>query len=194
MGKSFEIFADVVQFFVKKIYHRVKYTGLENIEKDKNYLVVANHVSATDVVVLYDVIPNMRFMAKEELFKKPIIGSVIKKGGGFKISRGTHDFSSLLNAIKMLKTNSVLIFPEGTRHALEKQVKAKVGAAYIANVAKVEILPIYLSVKRHPFSKINVIIGQASKIALERIPKEKLEEVSQEIMEDVYKLGEDIDG
>lgn len=77
---------------------------------------VANHVSWLDVVVLGEIAP-VRFVAKKEVARWPILGFLVSRGGTIFVNRrGSHGLFDTLHAIeKVLRQGtSVAFFPEGT--------------------------------------------------------------------------------
>jgi 1-acyl-sn-glycerol-3-phosphate acyltransferase len=127
---------------------RVEVEGLHNIDPTGGYVVVANHASYMDTPVLLAHIPvQFRFLAKEGLFKIPLLGGHLKRAGNISVPR-----DNPREALKMMaeagrvireKQVSLLIFPEGGRSLTGLQ-EFKEGAAYIAIKAGVPLLPIAL--------------------------------------------------
>jgi len=126
-------------FFPRKVY------GLEHVPKEGAYILVSNHISNLDPVVLGVSTPRrLHFMAKIELFESPLQGWWLKKLWAFPIKRGEGDFGALKVALKLLKDGfPVLLFPEGTRR-IDKPIPAQPGAGFIALKAKVPIVPVYV--------------------------------------------------
>jgi len=93
--------------------------GEENYRPGGSYLVVSNHAGMADIPLLLGWMNlNLRFVAKEELGKIPLLGWALKSGGYVMIKRGQNReaLKSLLAAAEVIKSGrSVHIFPEGTR-------------------------------------------------------------------------------
>lgn len=68
-------------------------SGLENIDKKKTYVIVANHQSLADIIVLYQMKTQFKWVAKESLFKVPFLGWCLSLAKHIKIERGK--FSSV---------------------------------------------------------------------------------------------------
>lgn len=128
-------------------YWTVDVSGLENIDKRKNYVIVANHQSLTDIVVLYRTRMQFKWVAKESLFRVPFIGWNLGLARHIKLRRG--DFSSIKNVYHEAATwlrddMSVLFFPEGTRSETGKMKEFQNGAFKLAIKEKKPVLPIAL--------------------------------------------------
>ena len=111
-------------------------------------LVTANHTSFLDVVMLYLVIrPNqwIRFMARDTLFANAggLMGYLIARLGAFPVARDSADRASIKRAAAMLKRGEIVgIMPEGTRRGKSgTEPKIHAGAAFVARMGKVPILP-----------------------------------------------------
>ncbi len=175
-----------------KLLYKVEFIGLKNIDLKKTYVYVANHVSSIDGIWIWSKISNLAIMAKAELFKFKPLGWFLKKVGVFPIERGKKDYSHVYHAVNAIKeNNSLLIFPEGTRKAKLKGIKAKNGAVYIAGTTNVEVVPIHISESVRLFGKIKVIFGSPIKLDItkENIKdKELLQKETNKVMQIVYSL------
>lgn len=125
-----------------------KIRGTEYIDPKKHYVIVANHQSLLDIlVVLAALKPHFKFMAKKELFSIPFIGWHMAAAGYIPILRSsrTSGKDAMDKARGWLgKKVSVLFFPEGTRSVNGQIKEFKAGAFRVANEMKVEILPVVL--------------------------------------------------
>ena len=172
----------------------VEIKGRENLP-DEPVVLCANHSSAWDPVLivcaLADDVP-LRIMAKQQLFRIPVVGGFIRFMGAFPVDRGNSDIGAIKTAIKSLKDGfSLLIFPEGTRVKKGQHVEPKGGATMIAIRSGVKMLPVFISSTRRLFHKLSLIIGKPYvPVYTER--KGTAEEYQQnvdEVMRQVYKLG-----
>ena len=102
---------------------RIKIEGLENIDKNKAYVMVSNHRSQLDIVACVLSCSNMfKYLAKEELTKMPVIGYAVKKFY-IPVNRKSREgrAQSITNMIEALKEGiSVFIYPEGTRNKTDQ--------------------------------------------------------------------------
>lgn len=129
---------------------QLKVEGKGNFVKKRSYLLVSNHISAIDIVVLSCSIPgSFIYTAKDSLFRIFYFGWVLKSLDYLPIYRDdpAKTQESLLAAQRQIKegVNSLLIFPEGTRGAAEKMLPFKSGFIKIAKALdEVSILPIVI--------------------------------------------------
>ncbi len=128
-------------------YWVIKVSGLENIDKHKTYVIVSNHQSLADIIIMYKTKMQFKWVAKESLFKVPFIGWNLSLAKHIKLSRGK--FSSIKKVYReaarwLRKDISVLFFPEGTRSGTNEMRDFQNGAFKLAIKEKVPILPISL--------------------------------------------------
>jgi len=127
-------------------------SGLEHIDPRKTYVIVANHQSVADIVIVYKTHIQFKWIAKESLFKIPIFGGCLSLAGHIPLARG--ELSSIRDAYEVAgewlrKGISVLFFPEGTRSDSGHINPFKNGAFKLAIKEKKPILPIYIGGSRN---------------------------------------------
>lgn len=137
-------------------YWKVSVSGLENIDKRKTYVIVVNHQSLADIIILYKTKMQFKWVAKESLFKVPFIGWCLSLAKHIRLSRGK--YSSIKKVYResagWLRNNvSVLFFPEGTRSETDEMKEFQNGAFKLALREKKPILPIVLSGTRDAIPK-----------------------------------------
>ena len=109
------------------------------------YVVVANHQSILDILLLSHVPHEMKWIAKEELFRIPWVGWMLRMSGDIAIRRGERD--SGLEALGKARDHlargvPVMVFAEGTRSRDGRMLPFKSGAFRLAIEAGVPVLPI----------------------------------------------------
>ena len=127
---------------------RVTVVGLENVPQSGPVLVICNHCSNADGMLLMGyVVPAlgrpMGWLGKEEALRWPIFGWGMRQNGVFGVRRGAGDLEAFKLAKSVLDEGGVLtIFPEGTRSPSGAMQEAKEGATVLAVRSGAPILPI----------------------------------------------------
>ncbi len=137
-------------------YWDLSVSGLENIDPNRTYVVIANHQSLADIVVLYKTRMQFKWVAKESLFKVPFVGWCLSLSKHIKLSRGRYE--SIKNAYRqaadwLKKDMSVLFFPEGTRSDTGEIGEFQNGAFKLAIKENKPILPISIDGTRDAIPK-----------------------------------------
>ncbi len=160
----------VMRVLTHILYH-VEVRGREKLPLDRGYIVCSNHRANYDPVFLgIHTKPQLNFMAKEELFRNPLVRIVIRGLGAFPVKRGKGDTSAIDHAEQLIRDGKVLaMFPEGTRSKDGKPLRPKSGAAVVASQTGADVIPaaIYFQGKLHFRSKVIVSFGDV-------IPNEQL--------------------
>jgi len=127
---------------------KIEVDGIEKVSGLKNSIILSNHVSNLDPVALFLIIPfNVKFLAKKELFRIPILSAAMRKGGFIPVDRSNREkaIKSLELAEEKLRQGAVfIIFPEGTRSAFGNLQAFKKGPFILAVNSKSAIIPIYI--------------------------------------------------
>jgi 1-acyl-sn-glycerol-3-phosphate acyltransferase len=112
------------------------------------YVVVANHESTADPFLLCSLPWDMRWISKQELFRLPLIGQLLRWGGDIPLRRGERDSVRDMMAASLATLASglpLMMFPEGTRSADGTLGPFKEGAFQLAIEAGVPVLPLAIS-------------------------------------------------
>lgn len=123
---------------------RVHLAGLEALEPSRAYLVASNHQSMVDIPLLCLLPWEMKWIAKVELFKTPLVGWMMQMAGDIPLDRKQKaGAQALLRAKSTLQKGcSVMVFPEGTR-SMDARVHAFTDGAFaLAVKAGVPVLPV----------------------------------------------------
>ena len=144
------------------VFYRFDIKGLENIPKEGKAIICPNHIHLFDSVAIVIYIKRMIYiMVKKELMGNRLSYWFWDKIGCFPVERGSADNRALETANNHLQDGDLLLlFPEGTRNALEKGKKMKKGASIIAMQNKSPIIPVGIAGTFIPFSKIKIRIGK----------------------------------
>jgi 1-acyl-sn-glycerol-3-phosphate acyltransferase len=124
----------------------VEVSGREHIQPGQTYIVVCNHTSQYDIIVVYGWLQlDLRWVMKQELRKLPGLGLACEKVGHIIVDRSNPESArrSINQALERISDGAgVLFFPEGTR-SLDGRLKAfKSGAFRIASDHQLPILPV----------------------------------------------------
>lgn len=166
-SKFFRTFRVLFSWVVGLIF-RIKVVNRQNEPAEGGYVVCANHISATDPIMLCYAFRKhqVRFMAKKELFSIPVLAQLIRMLGAFPVDRGGGDVGAIKNAVGIVEGGCCLgIFPQGHRYPGEdpRGTPTKNGAALIAVRASAPVVPVYIwrrGKKGGVFRRTYVIIGE----------------------------------
>lgn len=193
--KWYKLFYAIVWPFVM-LFYPMKFIGKENIPKG-GALVCANHSSAVDPFFLaFGLGRNrqIRAMAKESLMEMFFVGKILKLIGAFGVRRGASDIHAVKYALEELKKGEyVVLFPEGTRVSAREEGEPKTGAAMLACRTGVNVLPVYIPMKKRPFRINRVYIGTPYRMQRadgKRATSKDYETFTTELMDKIYDLGD----
>lgn len=196
----YSIIRAIVYPFVRLLYW-FRVTGLENIPKDGKAIICCNHIQMLDVVLLIIACPRrVGFMAKQELFRNPIVGWFFRKMHAFPVVRGAQSREAIDHAVSLIRDGGILgIFPEGKRCREGRPTKAKSGIAMILSQVDAPVIPaaIYYKDNRRIFARANVRFGEPiphERIAMRDNSREELRRVSATIMDCITAEWEKING
>lgn len=179
--------------FLFAIFCRWEIKGIENMPEKGPVIIVANHVSNWDPIVVGCAMKRrVHFMAKKELFDIPVLGFLISLLGAFPVDRKHADRAAIRKTLKLLKEGKVVgIFPEGTRSKTGKLLPPSPGAAYIALKAQVPVCPVALVgtnriFHQGLFRRFQVIVGPL--LDFHGQGKRDIQQVADLIMEKIEEL------
>ena len=126
---------------------KLEVEGRERVDPEKQYIFVCNHLSNFDIPALFAALPHrIRYLAKKEIYKIPIVATAMRRVGIVKIDRGAGKsaHAKINEGITQARERgySLIIFPEGTRsrdgdfHGLKK------GAFRIAITNQMDVVPV----------------------------------------------------
>jgi 1-acyl-sn-glycerol-3-phosphate acyltransferase len=124
---------------------RFRTSGTPPPDPRRPYVVVSNHESFADILLISHLPWEMKWLSKAELFRVPVLGWLMQLAGDIPVKRGVGP--SALDAMArcrevLANRVSVMIFPEGTRSTTADLLPFKDGAFRLAIDASVPILPL----------------------------------------------------
>ena len=140
------------------------WSGEPPADPRRPYVVVSNHESFADIMLISMLPWEMKWLSKAELFRIPVVGWMMTLSGDIPVKRGFGP--SALEAMRTCRERlanrvSVMIFPEGTRSTTEELLAFKDGAFRLAIEAGVPVLPLAVSGTRLALPKKGFIMGRA---------------------------------
>lgn len=156
----YKIFAAPVRWV-----YRLRSVGVENIP-ETGCILASNHTAFSDVLIISAAAKRqVRYMAKKELFKIPLLAQLITGLGAYPVNRGGADVGSIKRTIRMLEEGELIgIFPQGHRHGRvdPRTTEVKGGIGMIAYHTKSDVIPAFVDSKRGKtgmFRRNTVIFG-----------------------------------
>lgn len=203
--------------FVRLMY-RIEVTGVENLPKTGGYVLAANHVTTVDALaVAYMMFYKLRraphFLAKEGLFRTPIVGPVLLSCGQIPVFRGGRNNQDPMEAAyKVLRAGHCIgIFPEGTltREPNQWPMRGRTGTVRLALETGVPIIPLgqwgteaivdtYSSkIKPKPWHTVKMVIGKPisfDQYVGKKVSTEDMSAMTENLMTEITTLVEGIRG
>jgi 1-acyl-sn-glycerol-3-phosphate acyltransferase len=207
------ILVPVVRFMFRVVPH-----GIEKLPKSGAYILVANHVTNVDALaVAYFIYKHLHrgphFLAKESLFRVPVLGPLITSAGQIPVYRSTHRNDAPLRAANayLEAGHCIAIFPEGTltRDPDLWPMRGRTGAVRLALETGVpvyaigqwgseKVLPQYGSKFRPGFwKKVNIIVGgeiNLDKYRHAKLQPSEVQEATDLVMARITELVEELRG
>jgi len=165
----------VSQFWARTIsvmlpFWEIRSEGLEKIQKGKPYVVVSNHQSLLDILVVLSRLPiHFKFIAKRELFWIPFFGWHLILAQYIPLKRGDAESGRrCLESARqwLLRGVSVVFFPEGTRSSDGKIREFKAGAFKLALKTGVDLLPLVIAGTSDAIPKHSWVVRKRTTLAL----------------------------
>lgn len=181
---------DTLRSVGTKVIHDVfgwECRGVEHLPMTGPAIVAANHVSYLDPPLIGSVMRRrIHFMAKEEVFAIPLLGSFLHAIGSFPLCRRKAvDVTAVRHALRILERGDVLgIFPEGTRnrnHDFREMLRFYDGVGWLALRAQAPVIPVaidgYVPTRAHSRwtrpTKLRIVCGRPIWFDQETFPASK---------------------
>ena len=152
---------------------RISVAGRGHLKPSGTYLIVANHQSAFDIMALYHLRRQFKWVAKAELFSVPFLGWAMSSARYVKLYRGksrsirqTYD-----QARRYIKEGmSVVFFPEGTRSHTGAVQPFKNGAFKLAIETGVPVVPVAVSGTRDLLPRQHMRFALTARVRVQALP------------------------
>ncbi len=179
---------------------RVKPVGAENVQNGGAVL-CSNHISFADVIVIAVSLPRnirMRFLAKAELFKIPLLAPLIRALGAYSLDRSGSDVGTIKKSIEIAQSGEIVVaFPQGHRYAGQNPADTPIknGVGMIAYRAEVPMIPVCVKVKGAKygiFRRVNVIFGQPipySELGFQNGGSDEYRNATEKVFSKICELG-----
>lgn len=132
-------------FYLMKIFYRLEVYGQEHVFKGAG-IIAANHVSFLDPPVLGVLWPQeVHFLARQSLFKVPLLGWFIKKINSHPLKGNGGDVAVFKIVLQLLdEGKKVILFPEGQRSYDNKLCPIKPGLSLLISKTNAQVIPTYI--------------------------------------------------
>ncbi len=180
---------------------KLRVQGAKHVKPGKHYLIIANHQSLLDILVVLAGLPwhlHFKFLAKKELFPIPFFGWQMTLAGYIPIDRSSPESRKRIMGIArdwLRRKVSVLFYPEGTR-SLDGEIHAfKTGAFKLAQEENVEILPVVIEGTRDALPKKSwrmeklspLLLSIGEPVSVNQKPQERIEKARDQIREEMIR-------
>ena len=178
--------------------YRVRITGREHVPDSGPCVLAANHVSVLDGFFLgIAVTRQVRFMAKSELYRVPVVKQILLAAGAFPVRRGADAGRAVAAGVKLLEQGAVVgLFPEGTSLPDEKR-GYKRGAARLALATGAPLIPVALigthltlEPRTHRISlpRVRIVIGEPLRVERQEPTEEAATELTARLQKAIETL------
>ncbi len=187
-------FAATLLAVLSWLLFRPRVRGASNIPTSGPVLIAPIHRSNVDFVFTLFISPRkVFFMAKQELFGVPLLGTILRHVGAFPVTRGTADRESLHLAEEVLRRGQALIlFPEGTRRDGRRVDALRDGAMFVAARTGAYVVPVGIAgsdrampagAKLPRFARVRVVVGSPIEppASAGRIPRSQISAKTEEL-------------
>jgi 1-acyl-sn-glycerol-3-phosphate acyltransferase len=151
----------------------LRVAGREHIDPSATYVMVSNHLSLLDILVLFRLFRHFKWVSKIENFRVPCIGWNMSMNGYVKLRRG--DKASIVSMMAecdrlLAQGSSIMMFPEGTRSPTGRMRSFKPGAFELALRNRLPILPIAIEGTANALPKRGFVLQGRHPLSLTVLP------------------------
>ncbi len=149
-----------------RMTYRIHITGAEHLPEG-GAVICANHIGYPDCIMMAAVLPRqIHYLAKEELFRIPFLGGLIRTLGAMPIKRNSADVGAIKEVVSATQNGRlVAVFPQGHRRHGQNPADTEIkhGIGMIAYRSEMPVVPICIKMKNERyalFRRIDIIVGE----------------------------------
>lgn len=157
-----------------------KIRGKDNVDRKQAYVIVSNHQSMVDILVIYKSFLHFKWVSKKSMFKAPFLGwnMWLNKYVGIERGEATSREKCLAECRDWLALgSSVVFFPAGTRSKRGEVGRFKIGAFRVAVETGMPLLPMVIHGSRDALPKHTIALNRRSRMTLTILPPIPVEKV-----------------
>lgn len=157
----FYSFARVVMWLLMPLIFPAVFVDRKKLHVDAPYLMVCNHKSLMDAILLAMRSPyEIHFLGKEEVRRNPVLRWLVDRLHMIPVSRGQNDLAAMRACLNALKAGQVVgVFPEGTRRRGGDMQEVLSGVGLLALKSGVPVVPLCIEKKPRLFRLTKVYVG-----------------------------------
>jgi 1-acyl-sn-glycerol-3-phosphate acyltransferase len=141
----------IMRFWARTVFsligRKLHVKGKENIKKDENYILIANHASLFDIAAIMAFFPGIAWFGREKLTRIPLFGKVLELTDYIPMKSTSYKHTKeMINLLaEKSKEHTIAIFPEGTRTLTGKINDFYRGFVILLRSAEIDVLPVTLN-------------------------------------------------
>lgn len=150
-------------FIAAKLFFHLEVRGRKFVPSKGGFVLASNHSSILDPMLLGVACPReLNFAARDTLFRNPFFGALIFEVGAFPIKRWSADLAAIKESVRRLKIGrGLVVFPQGTRSIGIEVKNISPGFVFLADKAKVPIIPVRIRGSANAMGKGSKLIKPA---------------------------------
>ena len=158
------------------IHVRKRFYNLNDLDFSKPSIIIANHSSFLDILLMLMLNPKVIIMVKDWVYKSPLFGSVVRYVGYIYSETGTDENIAEIKS-KMDEGYSIMIFPEGSRSEDDTIHRFHRGAFYLAEKLHADIQPVLIHGASEVSPKKEMLVKEGA-LNVKALPRIKAEDKS----------------
>lgn len=192
--------AKIIARLMIPVFGRFDVTGVEHVPQKGPVIIAANHQSYADPPIVFLAVRRpLWFMAKEELFRNPAVGFLLRQLHAYPVGRSGRDREAASWALDQLAAGlGIVLFPEATRRPGAMGPGTN-GLAFLAARSGAPVIPVGITGTEHmvawwripfPFCRIKVVIGEPVTVKrfAGRVPRDELSSMTETVMRRIAEL------